>query len=144
MAKDADVLSHIAFSAKAYWGYPKRWMKIWKPQLTFSPEYFEENETWVVETGNTPIAFYTLQSKDDKAWMENLWVLPKYIGVGIGRQLFLHALSRSRLMGHLVLQLEADPNAVGFYEEMGMYKVGESQFEIEGQLRVLPLMEITL
>ena len=141
---EAGLLSRIAFSAKAHWGYPKHWMGIWKPQLTFSPEYFAGVETWVAELDETPIAFYTLEEKDDKAWIENLWVLPEYIGQGIGRQLFIHAISRSRLKGHLVLQLTADSNAAGFYEKMGMYKVGEHRSEIEGQPRILPVMEIKL
>ena len=57
---EADRLTHIALAAKAHWGYPERWMELWKPQLTFSPEYFAENESWVAETNNIAIAFYTL------------------------------------------------------------------------------------
>ena len=63
LSDDADVLSHIALSAKAHWGYPKQWMEIWRPQLTFSSEYFKENETWTAELNNTSIAFYTIQEK---------------------------------------------------------------------------------
>jgi GNAT superfamily N-acetyltransferase len=144
LPEEADVLSHIAFSAKAYWGYPEKWLGIWKPQLTFPLEYFEENESWVIEADNKPIAFYTLQQKNSNAWIDNLWVLPTYSGMGIGKGLFLHALSRSRLKGHLVLQLEADPNTLGFYGKMGMYQIGEQHYEVEGQPRILPIMEIKL
>jgi hypothetical protein len=42
------------------------------------------------------------------------------------------------------LQLEADPNAIGFYEKMGMWKIGERQSEVDGQLRILPIMEMAL
>ena len=144
LPNEVDILSQIAFSAKAYWGYPKRWLEIWKPQLTFSPEYFEENESWVVVDGNNPIAFYTLQDKNGNAWIENLWVLPEYIGQGIGKQLFIHAVELARQRGYDALQLEADPNAVGFYEKMGMHRIGERKSEIEGQPRHLPIMEMTL
>lgn len=144
VSAEANILSHIAFSAKTHWGYPERWMEIWKPQLTFSPEYFKLNESWLGENNGVPIAFTTLKEKDANAWIENLWVLPEYMGRGIGRLLFLHALSRSCLKGYHVLQLEADPNAVGFYEKMGMYKIGERQSEIEGQPRFLPIMEMRL
>lgn len=142
--KEADTLTHISLSAKRHWGYPEHRMEIWAPQLTFSPEYFNENESWVAEVGNQPVAFYTLQDKDGNAWIENLWVLPEYIGQGVGKQLFLHAMSRSRELGYKILQLEADPNAVGFYEKMGMIKIGERPSEVEGQPRVLPVMEIDL
>lgn len=142
--EDAELLSHIAFASKAYWGYPERWMEIWKPQLTFTPEYFREHANWVAELGGNPIAFYTLLEKDGYAWIENLWVLPEYIGKGVGKQLFLHAADLARQHGHNALQLEADPNAVGFYEKMGMRKIGERRSEVEGQPRILPIMEMTL
>ncbi len=141
---EADILSAIAFSAKAYWGYPERWLDTWKYQLTFSPEYFEKNESWVAELENTPIGFYTLLDRNSVAWIENLWVLPEYIGKGVGRQLFAHAVKLARQRGYKTLQLEADPNALGFYEKMGMYKTGEHIGEVDGQPRVLPIMEMAL
>lgn len=145
LPEDADILSKIAFSAKAHWDYSKHLMEMWKPQLTFSDDYFIEHESWTVELDGEPIAFYTLEERDRNAWMENLWVSPEHMGKGIGKQLFLDALSRSRSSGYLILRLEADPNAAGFYKKMGMYKVGESSRPIdEDPSRVLPVMEIKL
>ncbi|HSM71636.1 MAG TPA: GNAT family N-acetyltransferase [Anaerolineales bacterium] len=142
--RDAPALSNIAYAAKAHWGYPKRWMDIWKPQFDFPPLYFDERDGWVADADGKPIAFYTLEERDNQAWIENLWVHPEYMGKRIGKRLFMHALSRSRQGGYLILQLEADPNAVGFYENMGMYKVGEIRYPLEGQTRILPVMEIKL
>jgi ribosomal protein S18 acetylase RimI-like enzyme len=142
--EEADTLSQITFSAKAHWGYSECWMEIWKPQLTFSPEYFEENESWVAVEGEKPIGFYTLQEKDGNAWIDNLWVMPEFIGKGIGKKLFIHAVESARQRGYKTLQLEADPNAFGFYEKMGMQKIGERQSEVDGQPRTLPIMEMRL
>ncbi|HKJ39743.1 MAG TPA: GNAT family N-acetyltransferase, partial [Anaerolineales bacterium] len=77
-------------------------------------------------------------------WVENLWVIPKYIGKGFGKRLFVHALFRARELGYVKLQLMSDPNAVGFYEKLGMIKIGEHYNPIEGHPRILPLMEIVL
>jgi len=142
--QDAAALSQIAFTAKGHWGYPERWLKIWKPQLTFDPEYFERNESWVAEKDGHPIAFYTLQEKDGKAWIENLWVSPEFIGKGVGKSLFLHAKKLAYQLNYQILQLEADPNAAGFYERMGMYKIGERHAVVDGQPRILPIMEMKL
>jgi len=142
--EESDTLSQIAFSAKAHWGYPERWMERWRPQLTFTPDYFEADESWAAEIDHAPIAFYTLQVRPTGAWLENLWVSPEFIGRGIGRMLFLHALESSRQRGYKRLQLEADPNAVGFYQRMGMKRIGERVSEVEGEWRVLPIMEIWL
>lgn len=142
--EEADVLTQIALTAKAHWGYPKRWMEIWTPQLTFRPEYFERNESWVAVDGAKPIAFYTLQERNEHAWLENLWVLPEYMGKGVGKELFLHAVELARRHGYKSLQLEADPNAVGFYEKMGMHKIDKRRSEVDGQPRSLPIMEKSL
>lgn len=144
LPEEADSLSQIAFAAKAHWGYPNRWLEIWKPLLTFTPEYFEKNEGWVAETDGILIAFYTLEQKDGNAWLEDLWVSPTFMGKGVGKRLFLHAAELSRQRGFRTLQLEADPNAMGFYERMGMHKIGERHLEIESQPRVLPIMELKL
>ena len=141
---EAKAMSKIALSAKSHWGYPERWMEIWTPLLTFSPEYFAEHESWAAVINNRPVAFYILQEKQGSAWIEDLWVLPEYMGQGVGRQLFLDAVSRARQMGYKTLQLEADPNAVGFYEKMGMHKIGARHSDVDGQPRVLPIMEMDL
>ena len=142
--KEAKILTEIAIAAKRHWGYPERWIEFWKPQLTFSRAYFEENESWVAETDHTPIGFYTILEKDGSAWLENLWVSPEFIGKGVGKELFQHAVVLARQRGYERLQLEADPNATGFYEKMGMKKVGERISDVEGQRRHLPILEIRL
>lgn len=142
--EEADVLSQIAIAAKSHWNYPPHWIQLWIPQLTFDAAYFDENESWVAEREGAPIAFYTVQDRNGKAWIDNLFVLPDYIGQGIGNRLFQHAVELARRRGYKILQLESDPNAVGFYQKMGMRKIGERGYELDGQLRVLPLMELIL
>lgn len=142
--KEADILTQIALAAKRHWGYPEHWMEIWTPQLTFSADYFKENESWVAIDDEGPMAFYTLLDHHGIAWIENLWVMPDFMGLGIGKQLFRHALEMARKRGYTMLQLEADPNATGFYQKMGMHKIGERYSQVDGQPRVLPIMEMNL
>ena len=141
---DAEVLSQLALAAKAYWGYPENLMQTWAPELTFNSEYFNNNESWIAVLDDRPVALYTLQDRGGIAWIENLWVLPKYMGQGVGRRLFLHALSRARELGYRILRLEADPNAAGFYEKMGMSRTGARRSEVNGQPRFLPILELQL
>ena len=142
--EEAKTLSEIAIAAKRHWNYPEHWMELWIPQLTFTSAYFEEHESWSAELDGTVIAFYTLEERDGKAWLENIWVLPKYIGKGLGKELFMHVVSRARELGYGILQLEAEPHAFGFYEKMGMQRIGEHQYDMDGQPRILPLMELAL
>lgn len=142
--EQAEALTQIALAAKRHWGYSERWMEIWKPQLTFTPSYFAENPSWVATTNDAPVAFYTLLEQEGKAWLENLWVSPEWIGKGVGKSLFLHAVEQARQGGYQTLQLEADPNAARFYEKMGMRQIGARASEVEGQPRRLPIMEMKL
>ena len=41
-------------------------------------------------------------------------------------------------------KIESDPNAQGFYERMGAKVVGEHVGEVEGQPRILPVLEVIL
>lgn len=142
LPENAEALTAIAIAAKGYWGYPERWMQIWKPELTFDAEYFEKNESWAANTENQPIGFDTLLEKNDTAWLENLWVIPSQMGQGTGSALFKHALHLSKQRGYHVLRLESDPNAIGFYKKMGAYRIGERLSEVDGQPRILPIMEL--
>jgi GNAT superfamily N-acetyltransferase len=139
---EADALTRIALAAKRHWGYPERWMEIWSPQLTFDAAYFEANESWTAVSEEQPVGFYTLLDKDGVAWLENLWVTPEHMSRGIGRMLFQHSVQLAKLRGYKKFQLEADPNAAGFYEKMGMHKIAEQKYEVDGQPRILPLMEM--
>jgi len=139
---DAESLSNIAFNAKAHWGYPAAWMEQWRAELIFSPDYFAAFESWVAENEKSPIAFYTLQERDGEGWIENLWVSPMFIGKGVGKILFEHALERCKALEFRKLLLESDPHAIGFYERMGMRQLGGRRADMGGQPREIPLMEM--
>jgi len=138
----AKTLTQIAFAAKRHWGYPEQWIQLWTPMLTITPEFIEQRETYVALLGDEPVGFCAISLADEKASLEHLWVLPKNIGKGVGRDLFNFILSRCRELGARVLEIESDPNAQGFYEQMGASKVGEVVGEVHGQPRILPLLEI--
>ncbi|HUH99391.1 MAG TPA: GNAT family N-acetyltransferase [Anaerolineales bacterium] len=144
LPEDAEVLTEIAIAAKGHWGYPARWMQAWKGELTFDAAYLERYESWTALVENRPAGFYTLLWKEDHAWLENLWVRPAQMGRGIGSALFQHARQLSKERGYPVLRFESDPNAVGFYRKMGAHQIGERHSEVEGQARLLPVMELEL
>lgn len=139
----AATLTRIALAAKRHWGYPERLIEIWTPLLTFMPTDLTQADFFVAKVDDEIVGFYSLTAAGLRAVLENLWVLPA-MGQGIGRGLFEHALVRARELGCSTLEIEADPNAVGFYEKMGARTVGQRVGEVDGQLRRLPIMEISL
>lgn len=143
MPEQAERLTAIAFSAKRYWGYPERWIQLWSHLLTIFPDMIRDFETYVACVDGEPVAFYMLSFQGERANLEHFWVQPDSIGKGVGAQLFCHALVRCKEMGARCLEIESDPNALGFYERMGARKTGERHSEVDGQLRALPVMEIS-
>jgi GNAT superfamily N-acetyltransferase len=144
MPEQANLLTQIAFAAKRHWDYPERWIQLWSPLLTITPEFIETHETYVVWIDEKPVGFCVLSLENKKASVEHLWVLPEYMGKGIGAELFTYMLSRCKELGARILEIESDPNALGFYERMGAKKVGEALREVDGQPRVLPVLEIKI
>jgi len=98
----------------------------------------------VAENEKSPIAFYTLQERDGEGWIENLWVSPIFIGKGVGKILFEHALERCKELEFRKLRLESDPHATGFYERMGMRQLGGRRADMDDKPRIVPLMEMEL
>ncbi len=139
---NAEALSRVAFAAKGHWEYPGRWMELWRAELTIRPEFVRDNEVYVAISGDETVGFYALGVRGRE--LEHLWVLPAWIGTGLGRTLFEHAARRASSLGAKTIRIESDPNAEGFYRKMGAKRAGKNVYEMEGQKRALPLMVLEL
>jgi GNAT superfamily N-acetyltransferase len=139
---EAQTLSRIALEAKRHWGYPEHWIKHWESDLTISPEFIKNNYVYVLESEGEIRGFYALCVNQAHAELEHLWVEPRYIGTGVGKELFLDSMERAASLNLHEVQLSADPNAAGFYEKMGAKQIGEVDSEIDGQARKLPRMKV--
>jgi GNAT superfamily N-acetyltransferase len=138
-AGDVPRLREIARAAKGAWGYDSEQVEEWARSLAFP----SERETWVAQLDDRAVAFAALlpPQVDGVSVLDDLWVDPLYFGDGIGTILFRHAAMRARKLGATALELEAEPNAVGFYEVMGASQVRTA---ISGWGRELPVMRLEL
>ncbi|MFQ5569338.1 MAG: GNAT family N-acetyltransferase [Rhodothermales bacterium] len=141
---EAAPLTTLAHAAKRYWGYPERWIQRWKEELTFTPAFIRRSEVFVAAEGDDIVGVYALDGSGEKQSVEHFWVHPEAMGDGIGRALFEHAVHRAGTLGATYLEIEADPNAVGFYERMGARRVGQRVYRLEGKPRVLPVLTIDI
>lgn len=141
-AQDAATLTRIAHEAKRHWGYPAHWIQRWDADLTITPEFIADNHVHIAEEGNRVSGFYALSIKDQKAELEHLWVAPDLIGTGVGKELFLAAMQKAAELKLTAVEISSDPNAEGFYQKMGAYRVGETTSELDGEQRILPRLSI--
>lgn len=141
---EASTLTEIALAAKRYWGYPEHWIQHWESDLTISPEFIDSNHVYVAEADGEIRGFYALCVANNNAELEHMWVLPNYIGTGLGKELFLDAMDRAATLNVQTIELSADPNAAGFYRRMGAKQIGTIDSEIDGQSRQVPRMKVEL
>jgi len=142
--EDADALTEIAHAAKRHWSYPEQWIESWRDILTMRPEFIRDNVAYSAMENCRALGFYVLTDESDGLHLDHLWIAPHAMGRGIGRALFEHALQQARSLGHRALEIEADPNAEGFYARMGARRVGVTVTRIEDEPRELPLMRYDL
>ena len=113
-------------------------MQRWDADLTITPEFIADNHVYIAEDGDRISGFYALSVKDQKAELDHMWVAPDLIGTGVGKQLFLAAMQKAAELHVIAVEISADPNAEGFYQKMGAYRVGETTSELDGEPRILP------
>src|SRR5690242_5967705 len=136
---DVTRMREIARAAKGIWGYDSELVARWADNLPFPAE----RETWVASCRDRVVAFASLFPPDDDGVgiLDGLWVDPVHFGEGIGTLLFEHATKRARTLEATAVELESDPNAVGFYERMGASQV---RTVVGSWGRELPVMRLDL
>ena len=137
---EAPALAALAVRSKGYWPYPPEFLARFARGLGMSAEVVAANEVWVGERDGYVRGFYTLLHRADRTVLDDLWLEPAEIGRGCGRALFEHARGRAVAAGARVLEWEAEPHAVGFYERMGGATVRWANSPLGRPLPVMRLM----
>jgi N-acetylglutamate synthase-like GNAT family acetyltransferase len=144
-AEDADILTELAHRAKSHWGYSASWMREWDAQLTILPGYIDMHDVWVAEHDGAIVGMCALEDRGLRWMLEHVWVEPSLHHLGIGRALVLRALDIARAHRARVVELLADPFAIGFYEKLGARAAGTIRAPMPGARdRTLPRYEFDL
>jgi GNAT superfamily N-acetyltransferase len=121
---DSETLTAIAQAAKAHWRYPPDWLELWRDGLTVTPQFIAAHLTLCAELAGKIVGFAAVAESESGWELEHMWVLPAYMGQGIGRDLLGAILGRLAARGATSLRIASDPHAVGFYEQLGAQVVG--------------------
>jgi GNAT superfamily N-acetyltransferase len=125
--EEGERLKEIAIASKAFWGYELDQVKEWADRGDFSPEQLSRLVVFVAEADDREVGWVSLEPRDGPWWLADLWVVPEWIGQGVGARLFRHAAAHARAHGAAQLEWEAEPNSLGFYEKMGAKYLRESK-----------------
>lgn len=145
-AQDAAGLTGLSLRSKRSNGYDDAFMDACRKEMTITPDHISDREFeyWVAEAGiMCGCACLHAKAASVTGEVHCLYIEPGWQGRGIGRLLWLKLLDRARANNLQHLCLDADPNAVGFYEALGFATIGDAPSgSIKG--RRLPRMKISL
>ncbi len=142
-SEDYKILTEITKMSKAYWGYSDELMDTWSDALTITNDYIDANHVYNLLIGDLVGGYYSYFYTDENSIkLDYLFVLPKYIGKGIGKKLMNDFLKRVKTDKHQKITVDSDPNAEKFYEKIGFVKVGQIETSIKD--RFLPIMQLEI
>ncbi len=138
--EDSELLTNIALTSKAYWGYSKEQVENWRNDLTITPKMIENMMIYKFIVNHKTAGFYALnQPKGNSIELEMLFILPEFIGQRIGKKLLQHSIKKSKELKADTMTLLADPNAVDFYKSQGFKIIDKKESSIPN--RFLPIMQ---
>ena len=139
VSSDADTLTKIALESKAIWGYTAAQIESWTEELTVSQKMVEEMIVFKFLQNEMITGFCILNKPiEDKVELEFLFVLPEFLGKGIGKKLLHHSFKESKNRNCKEMTLLADPFAEVFYESQGFKTIGQKESNVFN--RFLPVM----
>ncbi|WP_254712917.1 GNAT family N-acetyltransferase [Polaribacter sp. NJDZ03] len=117
---DAKTLTEVALKSKAFWGYSSELIESWRADLTVTSKTIQTCQVYKCMVDKVVVGFYVLNTaKENLVKLEMLFVLPLFIGKGIGKKLLAHALNKATISKVKTIELVADPNAIPFYKSQG-------------------------
>jgi GNAT superfamily N-acetyltransferase len=142
-ADEADQLTDLSLRSKAYWGYDASFLARCRSIMRLKTASIATWPHHAAEIGGRIVGFYGLEREDEGVGLDYLFVDTDFVGRGIGRALWNHAVATAHGLGHRVLIVVSDPNAEGFYLKMGARRVGTRSSELEPGRR-LPVLRLPL
>ncbi|MEX0321170.1 MAG: GNAT family N-acetyltransferase [Puniceicoccaceae bacterium] len=138
---EAEILSELAIRSKGHWGYPGHLLELWRKDLRIEKEYIEGNVVRTIWIDEKLIGFFAL-TLSDPSELEHFWLLPEYIGKGLGKIAFSEVIKEFQFRNIQEFYIVSDPNAEPFYLSQGAIRVGE--VESIPQNRFLPKLKFVI
>jgi N-acetylglutamate synthase-like GNAT family acetyltransferase len=143
--EESAMLTELTVRSKAHWGYEDSFMERSRADLEFrASKFLPDFHVYILEADGEPLGYCSLIPVDSNTVeLNDLFIEPRHIGKGYGKELWNYAVNLARTLGFSRLVLTADPNAEPFYARQGALRIGEKTSPV-GSDRKLPVMEYIL
>lgn len=140
--QDHHILTHLTRLSKAYWGYSNDQLLMWSEDLRINNTYIETNNVYKLILCDEVIGYYSyINESEGLVILDNMFILPRYIGKGFGKHLMIDFLNRMNKTDVKKIKLFSEPKAEDFYQKFGFISIEYKESSIKG--RFLPTMELT-
>lgn len=132
---ESKILSELAYTSEAYWGYDRVFMEAFRAKYGVTEEQISSGQVWVLEEGDLMVGFFYIEVAGNLGDLEFFYIDPEFIGKGYGEVLWRELMAFCRTCEVKVIELVTSPQATGFYEKMGAVVVGQVASQLrEGRL----------
>ena len=138
---DLDVINEIFRLSKGSWGYSDKFMQQCMTDYAITTDQIDKSTVYLFCVNNIVAGFYNFTQDEARhsTELDYFFLHPNYFGQGLGRKLWKSCLETARSLNLKEFILNSDPNAEGFYFQMGCKKIGEIKSPIIKN-RKLPVM----
>jgi GNAT superfamily N-acetyltransferase len=141
--EEAAALTELCLRSKAVWGYDEDFMQACRRELTLTASIMRSSYLKVAEIEGHLVGVAQVIVKGELAELGKLFVEPSRLRSGVGKALFEWAATVARDSRAVIMVVEADPDAAGFYRRMGAADDGTAPSgSIPG--RLLPRLKLQL
>ena len=124
---DLPAIALVYRAASLHWDDTRQWLLERPAYLEIDGVGLLARRTTVAERDGAVLGFASCaRPVAGRSELEDLFVLPDRMGGGIGRALVAAVAGRASGDGATVLDVTANPNALGFYEAVGFVPVGQA------------------
>jgi GNAT superfamily N-acetyltransferase len=85
--RDHVKLTTIMRKSKSFWNYDQQQLDNWQAELTITPQFLLKNQVFKLLDKDKILALFAYSIQNQIIKLESLFVLPEYIGKGIGKLL---------------------------------------------------------
>ena len=121
---ELESLSELCLRSKAVWGYDDAFIAACRVELTLQPAEMQSTHLQLAAAETVPVGLVQIKVADQDADLLKLFVEPDRLKSGIGRLLLGWAIARAKSLHARTMTIEADPDAVAFYQRMGAHLAG--------------------
>ena len=130
---DVEKLRILARDSEAHWGYDEEFMRIFDETYNITEDFIRNSPVYLLREDDSIVAFWGMVYEDYGWELEYFYVSESSLMKGYGKTMWNHLVSWSREQNITEFEFVTSPQAIGFYEKMGVIHDCNVKSTIDGR-----------